>query len=93
MNTHIEVEADRHKHNHCHCEPGHEVQVVVDGERHKIKVGSYLVSEFKKLMGIGEDKELDVVEKCEFRPLCDSEHIEIDGCMVFVSHVKVGCSS
>ncbi len=76
-----------------HPETGHDVTVTVDGSSHTVHRGSYVVSEFKKLVGVDPAKELEQVIHGEFKPLDDSAHIVIKGGEVFVSHVRTGGSS
>ena len=74
-------------------ETGREVTVTVDGKPHEVHRGSYVVSEFKKLIGVDASRELDEVIHGELKPLQDNAHIVIKGGEVFVSHVRTGGSS
>jgi hypothetical protein len=76
-----------------HPETGRDVAVTVDGTSHTVHRGSYVVSEFKRLVGVDPAKELEQVIHGEFKPLDDSAHIVIKGGEVFVSHVRTGGSS
>ncbi len=76
--------ADHHK---------QEVTVTVDGKPHKLPEGTYVVSEFKKLVGVDASKELDEVVHGELKPLDDNQHIHLKGGEVFISHVRQGGSS
>jgi hypothetical protein len=69
------------------------VTVTVDGKQHSVLKGDYVVSSFKKLVAVDPSKELDEVVHGEFKPLDDSQHIEIKGGEVFVSHARQGGSS
>lgn len=70
------------------------VTVIVDNTPYKIDVGTYLVSEFKTLVGVPADKELDRVEQGKLVPLDDSATIEIQSSGErFVSHVRRGGAS
>lgn len=71
----------------------HEVEVKVDGRPKRVAAGVYVVSAFKKLVGVAADRELDIVEHGAFRPLDDNAQITIHGHEVFVSHVRTGGSS
>jgi hypothetical protein len=55
--------------------------------------GSYVVSEFKKLVSVPPAKELDEVVHGELKPLDDNQTIHIKGGEVFVSHARQGGSS
>lgn len=61
-----------------------EVTVTVDGRTHRVPEGSYVVSEFKKLVGVPPSKELDEVVHGELKPLDDNQTIHIRGCEVFI---------
>lgn len=73
--------------------PGRDVAVTVDGVKHEVRKGDYVVSEFKKLVGVDAARELDEVVHGELKPLDDSAHIDIKGGEIFVSHVRTGGSS
>jgi multidrug resistance efflux pump len=70
-----------------------EIEIKVDGRTLKVRAGTYVVSEFKKLVGVAADRELDIVEHDRFKPLADSAEITIHQCEVFVSHVRTGGSA
>lgn len=70
------------------------VTVIVDNAPHKIDAGTYLVSDFKAMVGVPADKELDRVEQGKLIPLDDSATIEIGRSGGrFVSHVRRGGAS
>jgi hypothetical protein len=70
-----------------------EVVVTVDGRAHHLPEGTYVVSEFKRLVGVPPSKELDEVVRGELKPLDDNQTIHIKGGEVFVSHARQGGSS
>jgi len=78
-------------------EPGRhhkkEVVVTVDGKTDDVPEGTYVVSEFKRLVGVDASKELDEVVRGELKPLDDSQKIHIKGGEVFISHARQGGSS
>ena len=84
---------ERGPEGHHHPHPGHEVPVTVDGVKHEVRKGDYIVSQFKKLVGVDAARELDEVVHGEFKPLDDNAHIDIKGGEIFVSHVRTGGSS
>lgn len=84
---------ERGPEGHHHPHPGHDVTVTVDGVKHEVRKGDYIVSQFKKLVGVDAARELDEVVHGEFKPLDDNAHIEIKGGEIFVSHVRTGGSS
>jgi hypothetical protein len=69
------------------------VTVTVDGVEKKVPEGTYVVSAFKKLVGVDASRELDEVVHGEFKPLDDNASIEIEHHEKFVSHVRTGSSS
>lgn len=71
----------------------HEVTVIVDGREHKVPKGTYLVSQFKALVGVDPAKELDEVVHGQLKPLDDNAEITVKGGEKFVSHVRTGGSS
>ena len=76
-----------------HPETGSEVTVTVDGSKHEVHRGSYIVSDFKKAVGVDAARELDEIIHGELKPLDDNARIVIKGGEVFVSHVRTGGSS
>lgn len=71
----------------------HEVAVIVDGVEHKVPKGTYIVSQFKTLVGVDAARELDEVVHGQLKPLDDNAEITIKGGEKFVSHVRTGGSS
>jgi hypothetical protein len=69
------------------------VTVTIDGNVREIRRGKYLVSELKRLLGVPAEYELDEVKHGHFKPLDDAAHTIIEGCEVFVSHVRCGGAS
>jgi hypothetical protein len=76
-----------------HPHPGHDVPVTVDGVKREVPRGDYIVSQFKKLVGVDAARELDEVVHGELKPLDDNARIDIKGGEIFVSHVRTGGSS
>jgi hypothetical protein len=70
-----------------------EVSVTVDGKAWRVPEGTYVVSEFKKLVGVDPSKELDEVVHGELKPLDDNQKIHIRGGEVFISHARQGGSA
>ena len=71
----------------------HLVVVLVDGQRHEVPRGTYVVSNFKRLVGVPAAKELDEVVDGKLVPLADEATIKIEGHEVFVSHERTGGAS
>lgn len=78
------------EHSHHHKK---EVAVTVDGKTYHVPEGNYIVSQFKKLVGVDSSKELDEVVHGELKPLDDNQTIHIKGGEVFISHARQGGSS
>jgi len=71
----------------------HLVSISVDGTDRPVPKGKYVVSEFKGMVGVPPEYELDQVEAGRFQPLPDGDTVHIKGGEVFVSHVRRGGSS
>jgi hypothetical protein len=69
------------------------VTVTVDTKAHMVRKGRYLVSDFKRLVGVDPSYQLDEVVNGQFVELKDSEKVSIKGKEVFVSHVRGGAAS
>lgn len=89
VNVGKELGPEGHRRPH----PGHDVAVTVDGVKHEVRKGDYIVSEFKELVEVDAARELDEVVHGELKPLDDNARIDIKGGEVFVSHVRTGGSS
>jgi hypothetical protein len=70
-----------------------DVEVKVDGQVRRVPRGTYVVADFKRLVGVAADRELDIVHHDVFKPLNDDAEITIHQCEVFVSHVRTGGSA
>ena len=69
------------------------VTVTVDTKPHTVRKGRYIVSDFKRLVGVDPSYQLDEVVNGEFIERKDTEKISIKGKEVFVSHVRGGAAS
>jgi hypothetical protein len=70
-----------------------QVRVTVDGKIFEVPEQTYVVSEFKRLVGVDASKELDEVVHGALRPLDDNQKIHIKGGEIFISHARQGGSS
>jgi hypothetical protein len=70
-----------------------EASITVDGRSSTIPEDTYLVSDFKKLVGVDPSKELDEVVHGELKPLDDNQKIHIKSGEIFISHARQGGSS
>jgi hypothetical protein len=77
--------------SHPHHE--REVEVTVDRKTKRVKAGEYVVAEFKRIVGVAAERELDILKDGVLVPLKNDEKIRIHGHEVFVSHVPSGGSS
>jgi hypothetical protein len=69
------------------------VKVEVDNHPKHIPPGIYVVSDFKSLVDVPAEKELDQVINGNLTTLDDSASVTIKGGEVFFSHVRRGGSS
>jgi hypothetical protein len=69
------------------------VDVTVDGIKKEVAAGTYVVADFKRLVGVDASKALDEIIHGEFKPLDDNAQITIEKHEKFVSHVRTGSSS
>lgn len=76
-----------------HPQTGPDVTVTVDTLPKTVHRGSWVVSDFKKEVGVDPNRALDEVIAGEFKPLQDDQRITIKGGEVFVSHTRQGGSS
>jgi hypothetical protein len=74
-------------------QPGPTVTVTVDTKLKTVHRGSWIVSEFKKEVGVDAARALDEVIHGEFKPLDDTARITIKSGEIFVSHARQGSSS
>lgn len=74
--------------------PDHKlVTITVDGDPKKIERGNYGLAEFKVLIGVDENMDLDELIDGKFEAVSETKKIHIKGDEIFVSHVKTGESS
>jgi hypothetical protein len=78
---------------HEHPEPGPEVTVTVNNVPMTVHRGSHLVSEFKTLVGVDANLELEEVIAGQLAPLDDTARVVIKGGEIFLSHQRSGGSS
>jgi hypothetical protein len=69
------------------------VKIEVDNHPEHVVPGTYVVSEFKKLIGAPLDKELDQVINGNLTTLDDSSSVTIKGGEVFFTHARRGGSA
>jgi hypothetical protein len=80
---------------HGNRDGGHCRTVDVHVNNHKVVLqpGSYDVPTFKKVAGVPQADDLDELVNCKLRHVPDDATVHIEGCEVFISHVKDGGSS
>jgi hypothetical protein len=71
----------------------HDVKIIVNGNPFLVPKGKYVVSDFKSLITIPAEYELDLVVNGQFQALDDRADIHIKGGEEFVGHVRQGGSS
>lgn len=84
---------DPHQDHHDHHHEHREVEVKVDGKAHEVRRGGWIVRDFKIKVHVPPDYDLDQIVDGKLTPLADDQEILIEGCEVFVSHVRQGGSS
>lgn len=72
---------------------GRIVIVTVNRLEKKVKKGVYIVSDFKKQVGVPSEMALDQLIDGKLVPLADDDKLKIKGREAFVSHVRTGSSS
>lgn len=85
-NSHSNEVPNSHQH-------GDLVQVTIDSAEKIIADGVYQLDELKRVLGVAQDYELDLVLHGEFKPLNAQRSVHIKGGEIFVSHVRQGGSS
>ena len=71
----------------------HLVTVTVDTHPKQVHPGRYIVSIFKRAVGVDPNYELEEIVNGKLVPLADNAHIHIKGGESFISHVRGGASS
>jgi hypothetical protein len=91
----LEVTTKEIEHDLAHPEDEHvkKVVVTVDNKPRKVRPGTYLVSEFKRLVGVRPDYDLEEIINGQLTPLADDKKLQIKGGEIFVSHARQGGSS
>ncbi len=82
---------DQHGHHdggHCHT-----VDIHVDNRKVVLQPGPYDVPTFKKVCGVPLADDLDQLVNRKLKPISDADTVHIEGCEIFISHVKDGGSS
>lgn len=95
MNAAVEethVHEDHHGH-HDECGKCRTVDVHVNNKRVVLQPGRYEVATFKKVAGVPLADDLDELVNCKLKHVPDNSTIHIEGCEVFISHVKDGGAS
>lgn len=70
-----------------------EVVIRINNVEHKIKRGTYTVSQLKKIGNVKASDEMDALEGHKLTPLDDAATVIIKGGEQFISHVRDGSSS
>jgi hypothetical protein len=85
--------AKQEEESHDHPQAGPDVTVTVDNQRKTVHRGHYIVSEFKKTVGVDATLALDEVVNNELKELNDTDNLVIKGGETFISHARRGGSS
>ncbi len=76
-----------------HGDHRHTVTILVDGVKHEVRPGSWIVSELKEIVNVPAAKVLAKVTPQGLDDLDDAAKIEVHEGERFVSHVRSGGSS
>ncbi len=100
MSTIAEQSDEGHPpHGHHHEGHGHEpdcapnVTIHVNNKEVFLHPGHYEVATRKKLSGVPLAEDHDELVECKLKPIPDQGTIHINGCEIFISHIKDGGSS
>ena len=93
MNTLVEKAQSRDSHHGPDHEGCRTVEIHVNNKPVVLQPGPYDVSTFKKIAGVPLADDLDELVNCKLKPISDNATIHIEGCEVFISHVKDGGAS
>jgi hypothetical protein len=77
-----------HEHDRCQT-----VVVHVNNDKVVLQPGRYDVPTFKKVAGVPQADDLEELVNCKLKPIADDATVHIQGCEVFLSHVKDGGAS
>lgn len=85
-------ETQGHGRDDCgHCRDN--VTIHVNNKEVFLHPGRYPVATIKKLSGVPLAEDLDELVETKLKPLPDDGTVKIEGCEIFISHVKDGGSS
>lgn len=76
---------------HGHC--GSNVEIHVNNHKVTLQRGRYDVATLKRIAGVPQADDLDELSNCKLIPVPDNGVVNIEGCEVFISHVKDGGAS
>lgn len=96
MSTIADEARTGHGHNHGHRDEGgccRTVEIHVNNNKVVLQPGRYDIPTFKKVAGVPQADDLDELVNCKLKPVPDDTTVHIEGCEVFISHVKDGGAS
>jgi hypothetical protein len=88
-----EARAGHDQHGHHDGGRCRTVEIHVNNKKVVLQPGRYDVPTFKKVTGVPQADDLDELVDCKLDHIPDDATIHIEGCEVFISHVKDGGSS
>ena len=77
-----------HEGDRCHT-----VEIHVNNNKVTLQPGRYDVPTFKKVASVPQADDLEELVNCKLKPVADNATIPIEGCEVFISHVREGGAS
>jgi len=88
VETHERPDRERCQEEHCNT-----VEINVNNRKVVLQPGRYDLATFKKVAGVPQAEDLEELVNCKLKPVPDNATIHIQGCEVFISHVKDGGAS
>jgi len=85
--------SDHDRHGHQNSEHCRSVDVHVNNHKVFLQPGHYDVPTFKKVASVPLADDLEELVNCKLKPVPDDATVHIQGCEVFISHVKDGGAS
>jgi hypothetical protein len=81
---------DQHGHHGDRC---HTVEIHMNNHKVVLQPGRYDLPTFKRVSGVPQAEDVEELVDCKLKPVADNASIHIQGCEVFISHVKEGGAS
>ena len=93
MNSIASEERARGQHDDCGPDRCRTVEIHVNNKPVVLQPGRYDVPTLKKVSGVPLADDLDELVNCKLKPVGENATMHIEGCEVFISHVRDGGAS